>query len=1243
MWGTIILRRTGMSDSLKQTMSFYFKGGAARGNTGNPAPMPHSPIKNSTNEPKTKLFPDNPKLNLIAKHTEPKAMVPRLSEELPTKEGWESLLAKEEKTQAEFVYVNATQIKYRPASTINQTGAVIPASMAMPTWDALAALSQKVGDIDDWVCDALRWSKNDLLKYLTSEQVDGVALALNAAMTGKGLIIADATGFGKGRTLAAAARGARFLGKKVIFLTEKANLFSDFWRDIRDIDSENIFGIPFVMNNGAKIVNTYSVESEVLVQSGKKTEIDRIVKTGILPEDTYLVMATYSQFNRRKTIKNDFLEKISEGAYLILDESHNFVGDSNTRKMVGEAVRMASGTLFSSATYARDISDLAAYTSVFPWLGKLSERQDITQRHRRAIAEESVAMATKAGRIIRREHDLTHMRLVIRRAHDEKIEENKSLSDALAPILSEMAKLSRWANAIIMQKNEKTKQLLENISSPEERKKKRELYSVVNYGAKLNALLGQFLIAISIKPCVEVCVEALLNGEKPVVVIESTMEAMMRDILNDEFDDQNAKDNEDTEDGDDSLLPDQQIPTEPPSFKNALSLMANRLIRVSRRYGEKWTKEIKTLEEPRLIELQTRIINMISGFPDLSLSPIDDIRDAVEREGARLFESKRIPAPWKTDEISARSLRVVDGNYVAMPKADRNKVVAQFVNGRAHMLVLTQAAAAGLSIHDSEKFSDHGCRHMIELSPPRNVLARIQTWGRVWRRGQLTTPKFTVLDTGLPFHTYDLAARNRKLIDLSASVSGTTKTTVSLDLPDPMDRTGNEVAHDILTERHALAETMGINVNIDKEEAEDANYFVGRLFRRLPLLSSALQEQVCSTFYAIYNDRAQITQESKTSHNLDGEWKIINREILDPGDGSKNHFTGEDVLVTTIATEIPRHPIRSHDVIEAIKDGRQKYKENQNLQRQRERIKAITPKLLEAALSKRQFPDVRQALLSDEDNPVKKVNHKLKLIDRILNKITPGSIVDLPHDENVVAKGIITKMDGPNIERSHLPREYKIHYAIPGDEAIRTVSLDAIIRDPRIKPYEDTELESILDEFDAAEGGMVTVTRKILDGNKIGAIMASLRLGGGTRTVFKDERGIVRSGILIPKNLEQKLPTQLCRTNKPKIVMEIMKNGGKIETNPGVPAENIVFLSNRIDRMKIVIPNNRRLIKEMETTALTNLVGHFNQSWRGREASTLMVNGEKIITYFVSKGVEFFFEPRYRGLLVTLSNGDFRH
>lgn len=75
---------------------------------------------------------------------------------------------------------------------------------------------------------------------LFAEQIDGVALAIyNIEAKNQGIIIGDQTGIGKGRQAAAIIRYAILRGKTPIFFTEKPNLFSDIYRDLMGVGSED--------------------------------------------------------------------------------------------------------------------------------------------------------------------------------------------------------------------------------------------------------------------------------------------------------------------------------------------------------------------------------------------------------------------------------------------------------------------------------------------------------------------------------------------------------------------------------------------------------------------------------------------------------------------------------------------------------------------------------------------------------------------------------------------------------------------------------------------------------------------------------------------------------------------------------------------------------------------------------------------------------------------------------------------
>ena len=1182
----------------------------------------------------------------------------------------------EEEPDDQFVPVNAVQVRYEPMSRVNPTGAVIASSMAAPTRRALEALVERVGDIDEWLCLRLEWTREELATYLTSEQIDGVALALDAADRGEGLIIGDMTGFGKGRIVAATARALILRGRPVIFMTEKANLFSDFWRDVRDIGSEDLFGRPLMLNDGVKLVDTSTEDAAVLVRSWKKTELDAIIASGRLPAECRLVMATYSQFNRKGTRKSEFLSKIAPGTHIVLDEAHNFVGDSTTSKIVGEALELSSSSTFSSATFARDVTNLSAYSSVFPWLKKIPDLDEMTPVQRRAIAEESVRLATQSGRIIRREHDTSEVVLTIKE-DDARLERNEILADRLAPILSGMAKLARKVDRALNDNNSSNEEERALMLSADEKKAARENWFAANFGSRLNSVISQFVVALLVDAAVDECVASLRAGEKPVVVIASTMEALMRELSRE-------LEGADIADDDEPSLPGllgeddgEAAPAgmRPPTFREALNIMCDRMLKVGVRCGAASEKFAVAIREPaavkrdiealkalaktmpakefeqrslvlqleermassEMVAMQRQILDVIQHFPDLSLSPIDDIRNSIEAEGRRRFEESELRKPWVADEISARSTRVTDGRYVSMPAQDRNRSVARYVNGGSQALVITRAASTGLSIHDSDKFMDHGRRHMIELDPPSNVIERIQTWGRVLRRGQRTVPRFTSLSTGLPFQIYKQAMQNKKVEEVAASVTGSGRNGTTLKIDDPVDSLGNAVAHEFLTENQEVAETMGIGLEVDMEEANKEFYFVSKLLKRLPLLRIEEQKKIFSAFMAAYLDRKR-SSTAHASRELEGQWEPVKREVFEAGDGSADPLNGSDVYVTTLRSYRNAAPMGARDVQEQVREAIKRMGESrfaQHIQAMRDNRRDI----LTAALPKRRHGTVEEALRDVNDNSVKRANQKLISLAGLLNRLAPGISARLPDDDGEPTEAVIIDIKAPDFARAHIAREYEIVYALLGDEKPRTVKADTLIRDNRLSLGDAEMAARLLPKFDTAPRGRVEVLRKVLDGNGLRAVLASRRIGCGSRTNYLDHRGKTQHVVLLPKAVENRLAGLPGRTNQVNVALAVAQAGGKIESNPLHPEDGIALVPGMNGSVVIKLPSAKRAGKQWETEEMLAITGPFDDGYRAREAKVPVNKLPAVLSVLGKLNTEFHFEARFRTLAVDKARG----
>ncbi|WP_179957954.1 strawberry notch-like NTP hydrolase domain-containing protein, partial [Citrobacter cronae] len=160
-------------------------------------------------------------------------------------------------------------------------------------------------------------SVEELGGYLSPEQVDAVALAINSLQKGRGFLEADQTGLGKGRVMAALARYSVLQQKTVVFLTETPTLFTDFWRDISDIGSAELF-TPMIVNDGVSIFDPIS--GNKLVPATPKAVIQAALDGGVVDPAYNLVLGTYSQFNRdrAKSSKARWISQIAEGKALLL-------------------------------------------------------------------------------------------------------------------------------------------------------------------------------------------------------------------------------------------------------------------------------------------------------------------------------------------------------------------------------------------------------------------------------------------------------------------------------------------------------------------------------------------------------------------------------------------------------------------------------------------------------------------------------------------------------------------------------------------------------------------------------------------------------------------------------------------------------------------------------------------------------------------------------------------------------------
>jgi len=104
----------------------------------------------------------------------------------------------------------------------------------------LKKLKVVVGSVEDYVQKKLGFATHANFASVERRTIRCGCLAIyNIEQRGQALIVGDQTGIGKGRIAAAMVRYGRTQGMRPIFITEKPNLFSDLYRDLKAIGAKH--------------------------------------------------------------------------------------------------------------------------------------------------------------------------------------------------------------------------------------------------------------------------------------------------------------------------------------------------------------------------------------------------------------------------------------------------------------------------------------------------------------------------------------------------------------------------------------------------------------------------------------------------------------------------------------------------------------------------------------------------------------------------------------------------------------------------------------------------------------------------------------------------------------------------------------------------------------------------------------------------------------------------------------------
>ncbi|WP_342051302.1 MULTISPECIES: strawberry notch C-terminal domain-containing protein [unclassified Cupriavidus] len=384
----------------------------------------------------------------------------------------------------------------RPYTAFSRTGpgsTMVPKNLQASLSYALAKLEEERGQIDDFVAHELGMGYETLPERFSPEQIDAISLMINRVQQGRGAILGDETGIGKGRSLSALAAWAHKQGRPVIFFTDRANLFSDLARDLLDIEEWGRFR-PFITNQDGQILDIAG-EGMVLAEPVPAARMKAILAENLSPEEigANIIFTTYSQVNSKDSPKGDWLLNHCQDALVFFDEAHFAAGsDSNTAERVHQIAESAWGVVYSSATWAKAAKNLHIYSRAFPESVNIQQVTDAMNRGGEEFGEVFSAMLARDGGFIRREHDLSKIDFVVE-VDSPRTDRNTAVAGLVSEILGMMAMVSGEIDHLLQRANTQTKSLLlaaqaarEEIRKAEAAEERRELEEIESLERRVN-------------------------------------------------------------------------------------------------------------------------------------------------------------------------------------------------------------------------------------------------------------------------------------------------------------------------------------------------------------------------------------------------------------------------------------------------------------------------------------------------------------------------------------------------------------------------------------------------------------------------------------------------------------------------------------------------------------------------------------------------------------------------------------
>jgi hypothetical protein len=768
------------------------------------------------------------------------------------------------------------QTTYKEKSKARSGNNLIPVNLENPIREALENLEKTEGKtVDDFVAGELGVSTTTLHSFLDGVQVDAVGLAIQAAKSNMAIVNADQTGVGKGRTAAAMVFWAKKNGQIPMFMTEKAGLFSDMYRDMKATMGTKLR--PFILNaNG--VVTDKDESGKTVWSPPSPAERDRVLnnmKAGDMsdfgPDGKYdFVMSTYSQVALKeegdeagktvspgKVLKIDALTR-GKNFFPILDEAHNASGSaSGTGDNVKKILDNARGAYYLSATWAKRPDSMGIF---FKAIGVDPESLE-SSLARGGVGMQELLVATMAasGRYLRREQDFSNVQWVINRADPKAEAEDARIAEESLKAVRAIINFGASVNGFLEDPDnidELSDVLPEGTNLDTDAKNDiAQSAGKVDEFSTIHNFIEQLLAASKVKRTVSRVIEMVKAGQKPVIALRSTMESKMNEIEPGDLGEFNG------------------------TYKDLLRIMLKKAASVTSTDPMNPRKKITTRipfdQMPAAMKAAFTAANQEieeADIPDsLPFSPIDYIENELRKAGYNFGEITG--RGTMLDYSSGKpKLRARSGAETA-PK-QKNAILKRFNDGEDDILIINESGATGLSAHSSVDAKDQRQRTMVIIQPLLDINKFMQILGRIHRKGSVTSQDkathfirgkpqkyghayYEYIQSGMEMELRPASVLQNKMKSLNAQTSSNQKGHQNVSTVDFFNKYGDEIAREwIRNNREVGVFIQAFAENDSGVITDDIRDVVGAdwIARRVSVMPVAIQKQFWAEVPKQYTD-----------------------------------------------------------------------------------------------------------------------------------------------------------------------------------------------------------------------------------------------------------------------------------------------------------------------------------------------------------------------------------------------------